>query len=66
MKKKLSVKSRWHLVGGQVVSVRFAEFEHKGLAKRANGRGLSTGAYLKLLFRATKEGEEGLELESLF
>ena len=62
VRKKSRVKSRWHLVEGRVVSVRFSEINYKILERRAEGRGMSVGAYLRLLFMATKEGEESLEV----
>ncbi len=61
--KSIKRKHRWATVKGSVESVRFSDNEYEIVERRAKGRGMSMGAYLRLLTRMTREREMGLELE---
>ena len=56
-------KNNWATAKGKVVGVRFDDMEHRYLMARAEGRGMSTGSYLKWLLRMTKEYEGALLIE---
>ena len=59
--KGIKRKHRWATAKGSVVSVRFSDSEYEMVERRAKGRGMSMGAYLRWLTRMTRE--RGAELE---
>lgn len=48
-------KHNWATVKGKVVGVRFGDKEHQDLEARAEVRQMSSGEYLRWLFRMTAE-----------
>ena len=56
-------KHRWATVKGSVVSVRFSDSEYEIVERRAKGRGMSIGAYLKWLTRKTRDSNGELDIE---
>ena len=63
--KKVKRKHRWATVKGKVVSVRFSDVEYEMVERRARGRGMSIGAYLKWLTRVTRDSRRELEIEGV-
>ena len=47
--KRRKRKHRWNSATGRVVAVRFTESQYEVVSRRAEGKGLSTGEYLKWL-----------------
>ena len=60
--KGIKRKHRWATAKGSVVSGRFSDSEYEMVERRAKGRGMSMGAYLRWLTRMTREREVELEL----
>jgi len=50
-------------VKGKVVSVRLSDLEYEIVERRAKGRGMSIGAYLKWLTRKTRDSNGELDIE---
>jgi len=61
--KKVKRKHRWATVKGKVVSVRLSDLEYEIVERRAKGRGMSIGAYLKWLTRKTRDSNGELDIE---
>ncbi len=63
--RKVKRKHRWETVKGKVVSVRLSDLEYEIVERRAKGRGMSIGAYLKWLTRKTRERSREGEIPEL-
>ncbi len=60
---KVKRKHRWATVKGKVVSVRFSDLEYGIVERRAEGRGVSIGEYIKWLTRKEEENHEEWYME---